>query len=520
MSGGYNLNTHSNVSVKNTFLHIDQSDNEGFPSEFPEAFSTAGRRASSSPPNLGRQRRRDPRDFFTEDSSNGNDSAVETVETVESWETYQSYPTSDALMPVTPDYDEEDDDDDHGARSPDSKTQESKRWCDISDRESDHEKDTPFSTRDIFKSSSTDESPQSSSESYTEYTGPITTMMIRNIPCRCTTEKVLADINDMGYRGTYNFFYLPQTRKRTSNLGYAFINFKTAEAAEDFQRRMSGHKFSMNARNSKSQKICCVAPAALQGYENTKKHFLATNANKSMRAPCFFAESDDDVQNMMQKSPSEEELSPAVEFENTMPMTYDLNDFAFEAPISNASKASSTSGPSILYPTFGSNSSSASLNGFRPTFGSNASTCSTINSEGRTCYYNSPRRNHKTGPRYGSNYGSNGSNSSCSTNACYYMPPSTIQEFQERMQANLPAPYHEASNHSAPCHEVSNHQATYHKAPNHQASFWPGNNACFVPQSLVRDVQSAPAAGMPEWHANGSQSWNASSSLHGARYCL
>jgi hypothetical protein len=126
--------------------------------------------------------------------------------------------------------------------------------------------------------------------SYSIYDGPITTMMIRNIPCRCSTEKILDDINALGYQGEYDFFYLPQTRKQSSNLGYAFINFKTPEVAADFQLRMSGHKFAMSSRHSKSHKICCVAPATIQGLENTKRHFAQSTVVQTSRAPCFLAQ--------------------------------------------------------------------------------------------------------------------------------------------------------------------------------------------------------------------------------------
>eukprot|EP00746_Dinoflagellata_sp_MGD_P023233 gnl/MRDRNA2_/MRDRNA2_154446_c0_seq1.p1 gnl/MRDRNA2_/MRDRNA2_154446_c0~~gnl/MRDRNA2_/MRDRNA2_154446_c0_seq1.p1 ORF type:complete len:250 (+),score=32.42 gnl/MRDRNA2_/MRDRNA2_154446_c0_seq1:89-838(+) len=108
---------------------------------------------------------------------------------------------------------------------------------------------------------------------YADHDGEITTQMIRNIPCRCTKETILEDINNMGFEGTYDFFYLPNDRRRKSNLGYAFINFKTAEAAAYFQQMLSGFKFSTNSRISNSHKVCSVSPAAIQGLENNIIHF-------------------------------------------------------------------------------------------------------------------------------------------------------------------------------------------------------------------------------------------------------
>jgi hypothetical protein len=173
-----------------------------------------------------------------------------------------SYPSSDALI-TSLDSPATDSPDEHGGEKQES-------WCDINDNEC-----VSYANYD---------------GSYIDYDGPITTMMIRNIPCRCSTEKILEDINSLGYEGEYDFFYLPQTRKRSSNLGYGFINFKTAEAAADFQLRMSGHKFAMNSRHSKSHKICYISPATIQGLENTKKHFIRSTVLKTSRAPCFFTE--------------------------------------------------------------------------------------------------------------------------------------------------------------------------------------------------------------------------------------
>merc|ERR1719171_2940721 len=53
-----------------------------------------------------------------------------------------------------------------------------------------------------------------------------TTMMLRGVPCRFTSDDVLAFIDELGLEGTYDFFYLPQDAQCRSNLGYAFVNFK------------------------------------------------------------------------------------------------------------------------------------------------------------------------------------------------------------------------------------------------------------------------------------------------------
>lgn len=103
-----------------------------------------------------------------------------------------------------------------------------------------------------------------------------TTMMIRNIPCRCTKEDILWDINALGFEGQYDYFYLPQGRRRQCNLGYAFINFKMPAFATNFQIRMHGQRLATKRRCSNSQKVCEVTSAAIQGLEKNLERFQKT----------------------------------------------------------------------------------------------------------------------------------------------------------------------------------------------------------------------------------------------------
>jgi len=114
-------------------------------------------------------------------------------------------------------------------------------------------------------------------------TQPITTMMLKNIPCRKSQEEVMLTIDEEGFGGRYDFFYLPRDVKFRANLGYAFINFITPEDAADFQNKMDGYRFP----NSGSAKACIVVPAHVQGALNNLQAFKRTEVMRSNRKPFF-----------------------------------------------------------------------------------------------------------------------------------------------------------------------------------------------------------------------------------------
>eukprot|EP00927_Polykrikos_kofoidii_P050789 TRINITY_DN44662_c0_g1_i1.p1 TRINITY_DN44662_c0_g1~~TRINITY_DN44662_c0_g1_i1.p1 ORF type:complete len:760 (-),score=111.90 TRINITY_DN44662_c0_g1_i1:372-2528(-) len=112
---------------------------------------------------------------------------------------------------------------------------------------------------------------------------PITTMMLKNIPCRKSQEEVMTQVNSRGFSERYDFFYLPRDVKFRANLGYAFINFLTPEDASKFEAEMNGYRFI----GSGSSKACAVVPAHVQGLTNNLSAFKRTEVMRSSRRPYF-----------------------------------------------------------------------------------------------------------------------------------------------------------------------------------------------------------------------------------------
>jgi len=92
---------------------------------------------------------------------------------------------------------------------------------------------------------------------------PATTMMICNIPCRFGQADVVEAIHSVGFGGTYDFVYLPsRSGKHNANIGYAFVDFKSARNAEGFAEAFDNFRFP----GTKSSKACTVKHAHQQGF--------------------------------------------------------------------------------------------------------------------------------------------------------------------------------------------------------------------------------------------------------------
>lgn len=117
--------------------------------------------------------------------------------------------------------------------------------------------------------------------------GDVTTMMLRNIPNKYTQNSLLQEINDLGFTGTFDFFYLPMDVHNRSNVGYAFINFLRPDDAELFRQKFSDHRF----QRFQSRKISSVCTAHVQGLHENLQHFqnrAVTHTRNDQYRPVVF----------------------------------------------------------------------------------------------------------------------------------------------------------------------------------------------------------------------------------------
>lgn len=111
---------------------------------------------------------------------------------------------------------------------------------------------------------------------------PITTAMLRHIPCRYTQNSLLLELDEQGFRGTYDFFYMPMDKQNKTSVGYAFINFEESACAERFFDMMKDYRF----KRFPNDKIGEASPAKLQGLWQNITHFANKGVMNARDAKC------------------------------------------------------------------------------------------------------------------------------------------------------------------------------------------------------------------------------------------
>ncbi|GER42754.1 MEI2-like protein 5 [Striga asiatica] len=95
-----------------------------------------------------------------------------------------------------------------------------------------------------------------------------TTLMIKNIPNKYSSEMLLAAV-DENHRGAYDFLYLPIDFKNRCNVGYAFINMLSPLNIVPFHAEFEGKRWE----KFNSEKVASLAFARIQGKAALVAHF-------------------------------------------------------------------------------------------------------------------------------------------------------------------------------------------------------------------------------------------------------
>lgn len=103
----------------------------------------------------------------------------------------------------------------------------------------------------------------------------VTTLMIRNVPNRYDRWTLMQELDELGFRGKYDFLYLPIDNATRWNVGYAFVNFDEPKDAHECMLTLDGHQF-FRYRSSK-KRVAQVSVAHIQGLEQNLAHCQGTS---------------------------------------------------------------------------------------------------------------------------------------------------------------------------------------------------------------------------------------------------
>ncbi|CAJ2647346.1 unnamed protein product [Trifolium pratense] len=117
-------------------------------------------------------------------------------------------------------------------------------------------------------------------------------LIIKNIPKRYTSEMLISEINDT-QPGTFDFIYLPLVKKdRRKNVGYAFINMLSPSNIISFYQAFNGKNWD----KLQNEKVASIAYARVQGKDELIMEYVMKNEDSDtvdmqIRPTVFFSES-------------------------------------------------------------------------------------------------------------------------------------------------------------------------------------------------------------------------------------
>lgn len=98
---------------------------------------------------------------------------------------------------------------------------------------------------------------------------PVTTLMLRNLPCRLSQEGLANLVDELGFAGTYDLIYIPWGFQ--SYVGYGFINFHTTEDAARFSIAISSVSFGKRDVEKKITVVAAKDQGLVKNMEAIKK---------------------------------------------------------------------------------------------------------------------------------------------------------------------------------------------------------------------------------------------------------
>jgi len=138
-----------------------------------------------------------------------------------------------------------------------------------------------------------------------ESNNPVTTMMIRNIPKRYVSQMLAQELNVLGFKGKFDFVYIPIDPSTGWSVGYGFVNFVNSAISEECVRKLTGYRFCRC--KEEQRKPIDVVPAHLQGLRMNLEHYCRTAVQFKDYRPMIIPEAFGDL-------PTHEKMKLYLEF--------------------------------------------------------------------------------------------------------------------------------------------------------------------------------------------------------------
>jgi len=103
-----------------------------------------------------------------------------------------------------------------------------------------------------------------------------TTVMLRNIPNKYNRDMLSDLLRTYGYGMDVDFVYMPIDFRNKCNVGYAFLNFRTASACKRFAAEFHMQNSAEKLPGFKSKKVCEVSEARCQGRQENVRRLQAS----------------------------------------------------------------------------------------------------------------------------------------------------------------------------------------------------------------------------------------------------
>merc|ERR1719281_1437871 len=103
-----------------------------------------------------------------------------------------------------------------------------------------------------------------------------TTVMLRNIPNKYTRAMMVNQLDSQGFKGKYDYLYLPTDFANRCNVGYCFVNFRDAPARARFVSNFDGVAAQTCLPGFNSYKVCQVTRAKWQGREDNVRRLKSS----------------------------------------------------------------------------------------------------------------------------------------------------------------------------------------------------------------------------------------------------